>query len=187
MTRQYFFGYGSLVNARTHDYPAPRPARLCGWRRAWRPTALRAEAFLSARPCPKESILGLIAEVPNRDWAGLDVRETGYHRHPVSGQVEHDLATAPDVQVYAVPDRHHRPDPQAHILLSYLDVVVQGFLHQFGRDGVDHFFASTENWPAFIDDDRATPRYPRYQTLTGAERALVDSYLDSIASEVRRP
>ncbi len=36
MSDPAFFGYGSLVNLRTHGYDDPRPATLHGWRRVWR-------------------------------------------------------------------------------------------------------------------------------------------------------
>ncbi|MEM7491215.1 MAG: gamma-glutamylcyclotransferase, partial [Pseudomonadota bacterium] len=45
-----FFGYGSLVNRRTHAYPDAAPFTIRGWRRAWRHTALRPVAFLTAVP-----------------------------------------------------------------------------------------------------------------------------------------
>lgn len=34
MNNRYFFGYGSLVNRRTHDYAPLQKARVTGWRRA---------------------------------------------------------------------------------------------------------------------------------------------------------
>lgn len=177
MVQQFFFGYGSLVNARTHAYPRPEPAVLRGWRRVWRPTALRAEAFLSVRPSEGDAIRGLIAPVPDGDWTALDAREAGYDRHPVTADVDHAGAGGRDIRVYAVPDRAHRPDLAQHVLLSYIDVVVQGFLHQYGREGVEHFFATTDDWPALIRDDRAAPLYPRHQVLTDAERGIVDRAL----------
>jgi hypothetical protein len=44
-----FFGYGSLVNAATHDYPNTRPATLRGWRRTWVQSSSRDIAFLSVK------------------------------------------------------------------------------------------------------------------------------------------
>lgn len=64
MKDAFFFGYGSLVNRATHDYGQARPASLPGWRRAWRHTALRPVAFLTAEPDPASTIEGLIAAVP---------------------------------------------------------------------------------------------------------------------------
>ena len=51
-----FFGYGSLVNRATHDYPGAQPAQLHGWRRVWVRTDLRDVVFLSVRPDPGTTI-----------------------------------------------------------------------------------------------------------------------------------
>lgn len=176
MHRHYFFGYGSLVNTRTHTYPDARRARLVGWRRVWRGTPLAPQAFLSVEPADAE-IDGLVAAVPDADWAALDAREHGYDRQGVGDGIAHDLPGDTAVQVYAVPDRHHLPEDRSPILLSYLDVVVQGFLHQFGQDGAAHFFSTTAGWTRPVIDDRAAPVYPRHQSLTVAERAVVDRHL----------
>lgn len=179
MHRHYFFGYGSLVNTRTHAYPDARRARLAGWQRVWRSTPLAPHAFLSVEAATTE-IDGLVAAVPDADWAALDAREHGYDRQGVVSGIAHDLPDHAAVQVYAVPDRHHLPQDRHPILLSYLDVVVQGFLHQFGQDGATQFFATTAGWTRPVIDDRATPMYPRHQALTPAERALVDSHLTAL-------
>lgn len=172
MTR-HFFGYGSLVNRRTHDYAPAHPARLDGWRRVWRGTGLRRFAFLSAEPAEGVSIAGLVAEVPGGDWAALDRREAAYDRLPLAPAT----LAAPvreGVAIYVVPGA---PEPVGEhpILLSYLDVVVQGFLAEFGAPGVAAFFATTEGWQAPVFDDRAAPLYPRAQRLSPAERELVDA------------
>ncbi|MCB2134986.1 MAG: gamma-glutamylcyclotransferase [Rhodobacteraceae bacterium] len=173
-----FFGYGSLVNRRTHDYAQTAPARLTGWRRVWRQTRLRPFAFLSIEPAT-EQIDGLIAAVPGDDWAALDLREAAYLRHEISHSA---FDTTPNwagsLAVYAV-DPANGADARHPILLSYLDVVVQGFLTEFGESGVDRFFASTTGWTA-IHDDRQSPLYPRHQTLTGAEQRLVDNGLEEL-------
>lgn len=174
MTAHYFFGYGSLVNDRTHRYPLAQPARLAGWRRVWCHTGQRAEAFLSVHPAPGAQIEGLVAAVPDRDWAALDAREAGYDRHEVTAQVSHGISGPAQVQVYAIPRHTQSPGP-APILLSYLDVVVQGFLSRYGLEGAHAFFATTDGWDRPITDDRARPRYPRHQRLTEAERGFVDA------------
>ncbi|WP_164660251.1 gamma-glutamylcyclotransferase family protein [Tropicibacter sp. Alg240-R139] len=178
MTSPYFFGYGSLVNRATHDYLNPQPARLRGWRRAWRHTDLRPVAFLTAVPCEASEIDGLIAHVPNNDWAALDEREWAYDRHSSTQSISHNLPHPAEIAVYAVPvARQSPPDTRHPILLSYLDVVVQGYHQMFGLKGVTDFFATTDGWDAPILDDRAAPRYPRHQTLTPEETALVESHL----------
>ncbi|UWQ82872.1 gamma-glutamylcyclotransferase family protein [Leisingera caerulea] len=180
MTAPYFFGYGSLVNTATHGYGGTQPARLRGWRRAWVHTDLREVAFLSAVPCAASTIGGLIAEVPGADWAALDEREFAYERLPASDRVQHGLEGAPEISVYAVAaDKQNGVTEQHPILLSYLDVVLQGYLQVFGEAGVQDFIATTDGWDAPLLDDRAAPRYPRHQRLSRAERALFDDLIDS--------
>lgn len=186
MHSQYFFGYGSLVNTRTHAYPDARPARLSGWRRVWRGTPLAAQAFLSVEPADT-AIHGLVAAVPGADWAALDAREHGYDRQGVVSGIAHDLPAHAAVQVYAVPERHHLPDDRSPILLSYLDVVVQGFVHQFGEDGASHFFDTTADWDRPVIDDRAAPIYPRHQRLSAAERDMVDRHLATLPVTITPP
>ena len=98
MADPYFFGYGSLVNLSTHDFPDPRPARLKGWRRAWRHTDLRPVAFLTAIPDPDAEIDGMIAHVPGDDWAALDEREWAYDRILATHAVIHPLTQRPRLQ-----------------------------------------------------------------------------------------
>ena len=175
MTQARFFGYGSLVNRATHGYAPCQRAMLHNWRRVWVHVAARPVAYLSVEPAPGVVIAGLIAPVPGGDWAALDTREYAYARHPVLAQTDGGALAA---QVYAVPsDNALSPTVQNSILLSYLDAVVQGFLHEYGESGVAAFFETTLGWSAPIDDDRAAPRYPRAQVLTAQERALVDRWL----------
>ncbi len=179
-----FFGYGSLVNRATHDHAPARPATLAGWRRVWRQTRLRPFAFLSAEPAAG-SIDGLLAAVPGNDWAALDRREAAYRRRPL---VAGNFAAPPDwaarVEIYTI-DPAHEIAARHPILLSYLDVVVQGFLREFGEDGVGRFFATTAGWTA-IHDDRAAPLYPRHQPLTAAERALTEAHLAALGLPLSR-
>ncbi|KIC10945.1 hypothetical protein RA19_09440 [Leisingera sp. ANG-M1] len=178
MAAPFFFGYGSLVNTATHSYGGARPARLRGWRRAWVHTGLRDVAFLSAVPCADSAIDGLIAEVPGADWAALDEREFAYERLPATDQVQHDAAGAPEISVYAVaPEKQNGVTDRHPVLLSYLDVVLQGYLQVFGEAGVKEFIATTDGWEASVLNDRAAPRYPRHQVLSAQERDLFDSLI----------
>ena len=85
----WFFGYGSLVNRDTHHFQGAQPAQLAGWRRVWRHTDLRPVAFLTVVPDPNGVIDGLIAPVPEGDWAALDIREGAYVRTPAAHLVAH--------------------------------------------------------------------------------------------------
>ncbi|MEP4979369.1 gamma-glutamylcyclotransferase family protein [Ascidiaceihabitans sp.] len=184
MSDPHFFGYGSLVNTNTHSYPHARPATLHGWRRAWVRTDLRDIVFLTGVPAPGHSIAGLIAAVPNNDWAALDLRESGYARVPATDAVTVDRAPH-DIAVYAVPPEDMRSGGDHRILLSYLDVVVQGYLRVFGTQGVADFFDTTDGWSTPILNDRASPLYPRAQSLNASETALVDHHLHGLSAQVQ--
>ena len=176
----FFFGYGSLVNRRTHGHDEAHTARVRGWKRIWRHTALRPVAFLTAVPDPEVEIEGLIAGVPGADWAALDDREHAYDR-VAAADVAHALDWRPDVNLYTIPpDKHRAPDRAHPVLLSYIDVVVQGYLDEFGEDGVRRFFETTAGWDAPVADDRADPIYSRHQALAARERKLVDRWLDNL-------
>lgn len=181
----YFFGYGSLVNRATHSYPDAHPAELKGWRRAWVRSEAFDRVFLSAVPDPETRISGLIAAVPGADWAALDAREAGYARLNTGDAVTHPLTSEPPIAHYAVPQGDHGTTGQNTILLSYIDVVVQGYLQEFGTEGVTQFFETTDNWHTPILNDRAAPQYPRHQSLSEAETALVDHHLTALSAQVK--
>ena len=188
MSEPFFFGYGSLVNRRTHGYAEAYAARVTGWRRVWRHTHLREIAFLSVEPAPGAEIEGLIAAVPDGDWRALDEREHGYDRQRLAEGLAHAATRPVAAEIYAVP-AHRAAGPGARhpILLSYLDVVVQGYLHEFGEAGAERFFETTHGWEAPVLDDRAAPRYPRAQALTARERGLVDWALKALDATVLAP
>ena len=181
----HFFGYGSLVNERTHSYPQVQNATLQGWRRVWQHTKHRPVAYLTVMPCANTTLHGIVAQVPNADWAALDKREAAYLRKDVSPHIIADTPP-PETAVYTIPDgQHTNPTAKHPILLSYLDVVVQGYLNRFGAHGVNHFFETTDGWSAPILDDRAAARYPRAQDLSSKETALVDGWLSRLSAQVK--
>jgi len=186
MPRPYFFGYGSLVNRKTHDYQPAYPAEVRGWRRIWRHTKLRRLAYLSVIESAGDTIDGLIAAVPDDNWAALDERERAYDRLVLAPQVIRHNAPAPvKVQIYRTQREHEEaPDVRHPVLLSYLDTVVLGFLDVFGAEGVTRFFQTTDGWDTPILDDRATPIYPRAVIPEPATRRMIDGHLDRLA--VRR-
>jgi len=187
MKDPFFFGYGSLVNRDTHRYDTAHRAQLRGWRRAWRHTHGRATPFLTGVRCEDSVIDGLVALVPGADWAALDVREAGYDRHQIdiglAAEAPHPVAA----QIYAVPAQNMvYPEARAPILMSYLDVVVQGYLREFGEPGAQAFFATTDGWETPVRDDRSTPGYERHQPLTDSDRGFVDDQLQAIGATVLR-
>lgn len=170
-----FFGYGSLVNLATHDFAAPIPDHLEGWRRIWQPTTLRPVAFLSVEPSRGSLIEGVTAGVPGNDWRALDAREYAYEKHSV------ETVAGERVQVYQVAAGYCAARSGGHpILRSYLDTVAAGFFQQSGEQGVAQFFATTTGWDLPILDDRGAPRYPRAQQAGAQVTVLVDQLLDAL-------
>ena len=180
----YFFGYGSLVNRETHAYPDARPAQLKGWRRSWVRTAKREVVFLSVTPDADTTIDGLIASVPDADWRALDAREFGYGRHNSHGAVIHDILPEPEVAHYSIAPTDQMVGGKHVMLLSYLDVVVQGFLREYGAAGVTRFFETTSGWDAPVRNDRANPGYRRFREVTTEERKLVDDNLSQLSARI---
>ena len=172
------------MNRLTHSYGDIRPARLSGWRRVWRQTTYAPRPILTVEPCEDVTIEGLIAHVPNDDWAELDQREHAYDRVSVNGSIAHDLTSPAEIATYTVPlGKHPAARDLRPIYLSYLDVVVQGYLQEFGEDGVRAFFDTTVGWEAPIRNDRADPIYPRHQRLSEWETLLVDAELKRIGCQ----
>ncbi len=180
MTRPFFFGYGSLVNRNTHSYGEIGHARLIGWRRVWRQSTYDPIPILTAEPCEGWQIDGLIAHVPNGDWAALDEREHAYDRVPVTHAVQHKTDTPIDIATYTVPqDKYPLPETHGPILQSYLDTVVIGYLQEFGEQGAMDFFSSTVGWNCPIRKDRADPQYPRTQTPAKEQAEFIDAQVDT--------
>ncbi|MFK7744185.1 MAG: gamma-glutamylcyclotransferase family protein [Roseobacter sp.] len=186
MSDPFFFGYGSLVNTKSHDYPGAQPATLKGWRRAWVATPRYGVVLLTAVPASGHEIQGLVASVPGHDWVALDARENGYARQSATDQVRHNLSGTPDIAVYAVQPENITQSTSHRILLSYLDVVVQGFHQVYGADGVQAFFDTTDGWDTPIVNDRADPIYPRHQKLTPQETDMVDGHLNRLFAQIEQ-
>ncbi|WP_234984259.1 gamma-glutamylcyclotransferase [Roseivivax jejudonensis] len=174
-----------MVNTRTHQNRPAAVAQLRGWRRGWRTPPGSEVAVLTALPDPEAEIEGLVAAVAPADWAALHAREAHYDLHDVSTSTRHDTGTESRIGLYAVPDRHGRA-AAAPILLSYLDVVAQGYLDHFGPEGLARFVETTEGWETPVTDDRAAPRYPRAQPLADDTRAAVDALLSGLGARILR-
>jgi hypothetical protein len=184
MAEPHVFGYGSLVNRRTHDYPRSRPASVAGYRRIWRHTRLREVAYLTVHPVPDQTIDGLIAAVPGGDWSALDLREAAYARHRVAPEhLQHDHPGPLTVSIYQTRAADEaEPSVRHPVLLSYVDTVVAGYLDVFGQDGVARFFATTDGWDIPVADDRAAPVYGRAVPGDEALRRMVDEALETVGA-----
>jgi hypothetical protein len=122
---------------------------------------------------------GITAQVPNADWAALDLREHAYVRRDVTDQFASQTA------VYEANPNHTAPPSVGHpILLSYLDVVIAGYAALMGKAGPAHFFETTTGWGP-ITDDRNAPLYPRAQPLSKRTRDCVDEAIAALSLEIR--
>ena len=176
-----FFGYGSLVNGATHAYPGLQAARLGGWGRGWRRAQGRRVSLLTALP-DGGGIDGALARVPGGDWTALDAREMSYDRHPARARSGTEEVAAAVYAVAAPVPSHGAP-----ILLSYLEVVVQGFLDLHGSAGARRFFDETDGWDAPIFDDRAAPLYPRHVPPSDEALAILSDGLRQVGARFGGP
>ena len=184
------FGYGSLVNAGTLA-PGTRAVRvrLTGWRRAWRhsgPASYGRRCTLTVYPDPGSAIDGVVIAPPIDTLPALDKREGQYTRHAIDAGALDWLDPRPDGWpdpfVYVGNNEYRRPgDADYPIMLSYLDVVIAGFLKTFGASGADRFLQTTDDWHVPVLNDRTAPRYPRALSLSPSERHRVDCCLKELA------
>ena len=182
-----YFGYGSLVNRATlrTAYVSAQPVRLHGWRRCWRPRhhgllqeGQPSASLLSARQVTDSVIEGLLVYDRAENLAAVDERERGYDRVAVPLDRLQMLGGAmPDcpVYVYEAQTNGVSHDPHDPILQSYLDAVLQGFLAEFGKEGVRNFLATTDALRA----DRHEPIYPRAVRLSPEEQLFFDDLLQA--------
>jgi hypothetical protein len=178
-----FFGFGSLVNGNTHNYPDLRPAELSGWRRIWVPTDHYENCFLSVHRVAGNAIEGVTAAVPGDDWAALDEREVGYIREDATSAVS-NVRAGEQVQVYHVTqgliDEGGLPPVQRKpILRSYLDAVLLGFWQVHGESGMEKFVLTTDGWARPLIEDRGAPIYPRAQPSTPAQKERLDALVET--------
>lgn len=191
---QYFayFGYGSLVNRKTlsSDIAAAIPVTLKGWRRHWqsRPkvdadTHLHKKiALLSVHPDNSDEIEGLLIVDRIENLEHLDQREQHYCKNGLMQEDfnipdahAHQFAEIPIHLYVARPGQ--RPDSEISLLQSYLDVVMAGYIREFGKSGLQRFFDSTSNFDVTVIEDRSSPVYPRHLPITPKDAMLFDNLL----------
>ncbi|WP_419912886.1 gamma-glutamylcyclotransferase family protein [Hoeflea sp.] len=185
-----YIGYGSLVNRTTlrTDYVSAQRVSLHGWRRCWRPrmkgdpiVSKRRTSLLSARRVAGSVIEGLLVFDRAENLPAVDRREATYDRIRVPEAAVRALdEDLPDCPIYVYEARTNTADHDPHhpILQSYLDAVLQGFLREFGRNGVHSFLDSTDGFERSVHADRHDPVYPRAVELLEHERHFIDTVLE---------
>ncbi|EKF17932.1 gamma-glutamylcyclotransferase family protein [Nitratireductor pacificus] len=176
-----YFGYGSLANRATHrtEIVDALPARLKGWRRQWvRRDGESNRALLSVRRDPSSVIDGLLVIDRAENLPAVDLREERYRRvalAPSDLELSTDLPPGCTLHVYEAATVH--PPARLEVIQSYLDAVLQGFLREYGRAGVERFTADTDGFDLAVIADRKAPRYPRAVALDAEEEAYLDAFL----------
>lgn len=172
-------GYGSLVNRATlPPYLEARPILVPGFRRAWRAAGRTARGGVCSLSVVRDetcAIEGLAVTFDESERTTMTLRE---HRYV-------PLRLPDEAIIYqAEPEIDRYGDADHPIELSYVDVILQGYLREFGLAGAERFMATTDGWHVPIRDDRACPNYPRAQKLTAEERAIVDRLLGGVDARV---
>ncbi|KAG1668272.1 Phospho-2-dehydro-3-deoxyheptonate aldolase 1, chloroplastic [Nymphon striatum] len=130
-------------------------------------------ALLSSAPSTPDDVLeGLLVFDYIENLPSLDEREAGYDRLTLSRNdlTFLDTMELPDCPLYVFSGRvPYKPDQEHYILQSYLDAVLQGYLHQYGEAGVMNFIARTKAFDTPLYLDRDNPLYPRSVALSDQE------------------
>lgn len=175
-----FFAYGSLVNLTTISADVQsRRAKAVGWMRQWRdPREVDSGPIcgLTISAAGDNAIEGVLLQ-GNPDFAAeLRAREADDLAANIDVTLED--GTIVRAQTYVVPPSRARwADASCPICLSYLDCILQGYLAQFGLQGVRRFIETTEGWHLPLVNDRTAPRYPRPVKLSIEERSALDDCL----------
>ncbi len=195
-----YFGFGSLVNRNTlpENLVDAVPTKLKGWRRHWQarpinaatPARFHSLALLSIHRDPACNINGLVIIDRIENQPALRQREHAYQNVTLqSDELEIDGSGLVDitdipVHVHMSPDNSSGNSPTCQnskkpisILRSYLDVVMQGYLREFGEAGLGEFMATTKGFELPIVEDRAAPVYSRHQVISRRETAIFDGFV----------
>lgn len=180
-----YFGYGSLVNELTWARPYQmQPAEVNNWTREWKhcvDTPFGKVCALTASRSQGRKLQGVLIRCTAAELHEVDLREIGYQRDRLeSSDIEIETA-ADDKFIYRSKSNCYRDGDENYPLwLSYIEVVLFGYLRVFGEEGVDQFIATTSGWDTPVLDDRLNPIYPRAGQLTPNIRSLIDRKLESV-------
>ncbi len=191
-----YFGYGSLVNRDTHrtQIVDAIPARLSGWRRIWQPQEdgqFTDRPLLTVFPHLETHIDGLLVIDKAENLFAVDQREINYERVEISADAldlcgsKKQQALIADIPIFlyvAAPVAPIEGSRRDQIIQSYLDAVMQGYLREFGENGVLNFMTSTDAFTDAIRNDRSNPDYPRSVQLTEHEIQLFDQMIAEYCS-----
>lgn len=189
MSRQFLFGYGSLINQESRSITGitknPVVITVQGFERSWcvQSPSMRLTG-LGIFPNADTHCNGVLVELDPDQLAAFDERELGgsdenYARVQVLRQAIEgpSLPEAAIVWAYIV-RKPSLPTPPFPIAQSYLDVILMGCL-EFGESFADEFVRTTSGWDSPWVDDRSSPRYVRH-LAAGVALSRVDDVLKQV-------
>jgi len=176
------FAYGSLVGRRSRDFIAEAtPATLEGWNRSWS-HGIRTKrgnvCALTVVSKPQSMLRGVVLQCDKATLRTLDKREDGYSRKEVN--VVLDTGHRSRSWLY-VGRRDRRVDGEDgySIWMSYLLVVLAGYLELGGPRALQDFYGTTVGWNMPVEHDEREPKYTRAFRLKPGERAQIRRFLSS--------
>lgn len=191
MSKQYVFGYGSLICPDSRKKTNPNLARKTALpvvvhhvERIWS-ARTRAMTAMDLQFSKDSECTGVLLEVTEPELEDLDRREACYDRvpvplsnirkvefldddewyeddHPVFEETLNDKQDAVKVWMY-MHQHPQRADASHPISQSYVDIILRGCL-RISKDFADSFIETTEGWHSQEDhwvEDRDNPLYVR--------------------------
>ena len=186
MSRQFLFGYGSLINQESRSITGitknPVVVTVRGFERSWcvQSPSMRLTG-LGIFPNADARCNGVLVELDPDQLAAFDERELGgSDENYARVQVPHRAVEGPSLPGSAIvwayivrkPSLPTSPFPIAQ---SYLDVILMGCL-DFGEPFAAEFVGTTSGWDSPWVDDRSSPRYVRH-LAAGVALSRVDDVL----------
>jgi len=182
-----YFGYGSLVNEFTWPRPYQKePGKIQNWRREWKhcvDASFGRICALTVSHASNSRIQGVFIRCAYSELKEVDDREIGYERVelPFGDVVAATNPLPPRLFLYQSTSECYRAGNRDYpIWLSYIEVVMDGYLQMFGETGLDQFISDTAGWAAPILDDREFPKYPRARQLPIERRRLFEQRLSAL-------
>lgn len=181
----FIFGYGSLVNRQTFTQAEDfYRVSVDGFIREWSHrtvTPFGQITALTLRRMEEKTVDGVAISFAARHLPKIDQREIGYVKEKIDGNCvdwKEQTRKHARLHVYTSKGSGLLATAEFPILQSYIDVVMQGYLTVFGKEGAKRFIDSTLGWRGYILNDRDAPIYPRHTKITDVERSIIDQLLE---------
>ena len=202
---QYMIGYGSLMESASKHATEPNaginlPVLVTGFKRSWNTHGVYPTTFLGVQRSESTTMVAALY----RDFLNTggtlssDAREIDYCRASVDPanikMLDGSKVPAPsEIWAYNTkPSRMAAPDPEYHIVQSYVDIFITGCLQMQVRVSEPHFdfveqcVLTTDGWSKHWVNDRIYPRRPfHYEPNAFKIDGYLNRLLPGIVKEIR--